>query len=76
MSEMAGVLLVEFDAKKSLYDLSPQLAEFAKRIENKRRFRHATSYSRDHPLLVSLVSAVGKTPAKVNTAWLAAKILK
>lgn len=50
-------------------------ADTGKRIEHKRRFRHATSYRRDHPLLVSLVSAVGKTPAQIDIAWLVAKDL-
>lgn len=45
------------------------------RITHKRRFRHASSYRRDHPLLISLISAVGKTPAEIDTAWMAAKAL-
>lgn len=45
------------------------------RIAHKRRFRHATSYRRDHPLLMSLVTAVGKTPAEIDTAWMEAKDL-
>jgi len=50
-------------------------ADANERIKHKRRFRHATSYNRDHPLLVSLVSAVGKTPAEIDTAWMQAKDL-
>lgn len=46
------------------------------RIKQKQRFRHATSYHHDHPLLVSLVSAIGKTPAEIDTAWMVAKDLK
>lgn len=46
-----------------------------KRIEHKRRFRHASTFKRDHPLLVSLVLLVGKTEAEIDTAWLAAKDL-
>lgn len=46
------------------------------RIKHKRRFRYATSYRRDHPLLVSLVPIVGKTPAEIDTAWMVAKDLK
>jgi len=45
------------------------------RRQHKRRFRHATLYRRDHPLLVSLVSAMGKTPSEIDTAWLDAKEL-
>lgn len=51
-------------------------SDASERIKHKRRFRHATSYRRDHPLLNSLVSAVGKTPAQIDTAWMAAKDLK
>lgn len=47
-----------------------------KRIEHKRRFRHASSYHRDNPLLVSLIPAVGKTPAQIDAAWMQAKDLK
>lgn len=50
--------------------------DIGKRIEHKRRFRHATLYRRNHPLLVSLVDAVGKTPAQIDTAWMAARELK
>lgn len=47
-----------------------------KRIEHKRRFRHASSYHRDNPLLKSLIPAVGKTPAQIDAAWMQAKDLK
>ncbi len=46
------------------------------RSEHKRRFRHATRYHRDHPLLMSLISAIGKTPAEVDAAWMQAKEVK
>jgi len=50
--------------------------DMSMRRQHKRRFRHATLYRRDHPLLVSLVSAVGKTPAEIDTAWMQAKDLR
>ncbi len=46
------------------------------RITARCRFRHATSYRRDHPLLVSLVAPLGKTPAQIDTEWMAAVNLK
>lgn len=46
------------------------------RNEHKERFRRAISYRRDNSLLVSLIPRVGKTPAEIDTAWLAAKDLR
>lgn len=68
-----GIGLTEEVVDAAIDQVEPNVT---KRIQHKRRFRHATSYRRDHPLLVSLVSAVGKTPAQIDIAWLVAKDLK